>query len=313
MAHGTRTFLALFLTHLMVAVGFPVSTAYAEYYGRFLSQPTGQFLRESNAPRSLFRLSEDLQFEDPNGLFWTAPAGEVVDGASIPAFVWILTGGPFGQLHTPAAIIHDYYCCARNRNFDDTHRAFHRGLLAEGVSPLMARAMYWAVAIAGPGAWTVTADEAPPTPCRELGEQGRVIHNNYEYLTQRERKILVAKHFAMVRTYAATQGRLIDVVHGIPIPAEGAATEAHLATLQKAVRLRFAEHPVADLGLFTAPLTDELKGFEQVRGWQPGQIAEIDAFMKSAGLSYTSHSQAPRLVADPLNDDFPDIPKDIVQ
>ena len=40
-------------------------------------------------------LLNELRYTDPKGVIWIAPAGSVIDGASIPRALWSLMGGPF--------------------------------------------------------------------------------------------------------------------------------------------------------------------------------------------------------------------------
>src|SRR4051812_47073430 len=44
--------------------------------------------------RSMTLLNE-LRYTDPDGIVWIAPAGSMVDGASIPRSLWTFMGGPF--------------------------------------------------------------------------------------------------------------------------------------------------------------------------------------------------------------------------
>ncbi len=40
-------------------------------------------------------LLNELRYTDPKGVVWIAPAGSVIDGASIPRSLWSFMGGPF--------------------------------------------------------------------------------------------------------------------------------------------------------------------------------------------------------------------------
>src|SRR5438270_6470494 len=56
--------------------------------------------RWENDGRTMTLLSE-LRYTDPQGVAWIAPAGSVVDGASIPRSLWSIMGGPFrSEEHT---------------------------------------------------------------------------------------------------------------------------------------------------------------------------------------------------------------------
>ncbi len=109
-----------------------ISNASAEpYFGKFVGVVSGDFI--SGTDPQLFKLDQPFTFVDPNGLNWTAPSGEVVDGASIPWWAWTIVGSPFTDNNIRASVIHDYYCCAKTRNYLDTHTAFWRALRLSGV------------------------------------------------------------------------------------------------------------------------------------------------------------------------------------
>ena len=52
-------------------------------------------------------LVTELRYTDPKGEVWVAPAGSVTDGASIPRYLWSLTGGPFEGQYRNASVLHD--------------------------------------------------------------------------------------------------------------------------------------------------------------------------------------------------------------
>ena len=54
---------------------------------RFEGEVRTQWLRHRGPDRRM-KLLEDFAFVDDNGVRWEAPAGSVVDGASIPEFLW---------------------------------------------------------------------------------------------------------------------------------------------------------------------------------------------------------------------------------
>ncbi|MCH8031223.1 MAG: DUF1353 domain-containing protein, partial [Bacteroidetes bacterium] len=81
----------------------------------------------------------------PDDVRWTAPAGDIIDGASIPRGLWTIVGAPFDGLYRKASVIHDVGCVRRTRSMDDTHRAFYYACRLGGVSEAKALLMYWAV------------------------------------------------------------------------------------------------------------------------------------------------------------------------
>lgn len=110
--------------------------------GRFEGEVKTEWLDEDH--RSM-RLLEDFHYIDPDNDRWTAPAGDIIDGASIPQGLWTLVGAPFDGPYRKASVIHDVGCVRRTRSMEDTHRAFYYACLLEGVSETKALLMYWAV------------------------------------------------------------------------------------------------------------------------------------------------------------------------
>lgn len=98
-------------------------------------------------------LSLPITFIDKNGEHWPVPAGAHIDGASIPRFLWSITGAPYSGRYRKASVIHDWYCSIRTRTSDATHTMFYEAMLVSGVSRNKAGIMYAAVRYAGPK-WT---------------------------------------------------------------------------------------------------------------------------------------------------------------
>lgn len=115
----------------------------------------------------LWRCSSGWQFE-VGGVPFCIPAGYEFDKASIPAVLW---GPPFNYLPdglcTVPALEHDFLCDIFTGGSDwlrlrlgaipkaptaaEIHRHFYIRLLAEGVRPSKAKAMFQAVNNFGPG------------------------------------------------------------------------------------------------------------------------------------------------------------------
>ncbi len=96
------------------------------------------------------KLLEDFIYIDPEGNSWITPAGHSVDGASIPRVFWSITGGPFSGKYRASSVIHDYYCDAKTRPWEDVHRNFYFGMRASGVEENKAKLMFAAVHAFGP-------------------------------------------------------------------------------------------------------------------------------------------------------------------
>ena len=94
--------------------------------------------------RSMTLLSE-IRYTDPKGVVWVAPAGSVVDGASIPRSLWTLMGGPFEGRYRNASVLHDVAYDERDRPPRDCDRMFYNAMRCSGVGALEAKTMYYAL------------------------------------------------------------------------------------------------------------------------------------------------------------------------
>jgi hypothetical protein len=115
-------------------------------YGKF---PLPLDLRLAGDGRTATLLS-DFIFEDAKGATWNVPAGTVVDGASIPRGLWSIIGTPWTGLYREASVTHDFYCEKKSKRWEEVHRMFFDGMMANGVSSTQAKIMYAAVYRFGP-------------------------------------------------------------------------------------------------------------------------------------------------------------------
>ena len=96
-------------------------------------------LSEVGPDRSM-RVRERFAFVDGNGRRWEVPAGAVVNGASIPEFLWALFGPPFVGDYRRASVLHDYYY-----NLVDSlevDRMFFEAAIVDGLDEQKAKIMY---------------------------------------------------------------------------------------------------------------------------------------------------------------------------
>lgn len=98
------------------------------------------------------RLLKDLTFVDRAGLVWKAEAGDITDGASIPAVFLTITGPRFERHFLPAAIVHDHYTDPAHlvRSWRATARVFYEAMRANRMPAVKAKLMYYAVYAFGP-------------------------------------------------------------------------------------------------------------------------------------------------------------------
>jgi len=116
------------------------------------------------------RLVEPFEFVGPDGRRWPVPPGTIVDGASIPQFLWSLIGAPFEGLYRDASVLHDHYCETRTRAASDVHQMFKDAMITSGVGTSRAWLMYKAVDKFGPR-W-----EAPNLPA-----ECEIITEDYDF------------------------------------------------------------------------------------------------------------------------------------
>jgi Protein of unknown function (DUF1353) len=94
--------------------------------------------------RTMTVLSE-LRYTDPQGVVWVAPIGSVVDGASIPRYLWSIMGGPFEGQYRNASVLHDVAYGEKKRPWRDCDRMFYYAMRCSGVNIVEAKTMYYAV------------------------------------------------------------------------------------------------------------------------------------------------------------------------
>jgi hypothetical protein len=100
--------------------------------------------RWENDGRTMTLLSE-LRYTDPNGAVWIAPAGAVVDGASIPRSLWSLMGGPFEGRYRNASVLHDVSYDQHTKPWPECDQMFYNAMRCSGVSAVEAGTMYYAL------------------------------------------------------------------------------------------------------------------------------------------------------------------------
>lgn len=122
------------------------SQCMAQDYGAFI----GSVIAKWNTDGRTMTLIAPFAYKDPTGFQWDAPAGSVVDGASIPRFAWSIIGGPFEGKYRDSSVIHDVACVAQKQPWELVHRAFYTGMLTSGVDAIKAKTMYAAVYHFGP-------------------------------------------------------------------------------------------------------------------------------------------------------------------
>lgn len=115
-------------------------------FGRF----EGDVVASWDADGRNMTLRENFVYVDSQDRHWTAPAGAVVNGASIPAAFWTFIGGPFEGKYRKASVVHDVGCVEMTVMWEDVHRMFYEACRCGGVDEKMAKMLYYAVYHFGP-------------------------------------------------------------------------------------------------------------------------------------------------------------------
>lgn len=110
-------------------------------WGHFNGEPVTKWNPDG---RSMTLLTE-LRYTDPNGFVWVAPIGSVVDGASIPRYLWSIMGGPFEGQYRKASVLHDVAYGQKKRPWQDCDRMFYYAMRCGGVNAVQAKTMFYAL------------------------------------------------------------------------------------------------------------------------------------------------------------------------
>jgi hypothetical protein len=117
------------------------SASVASKWGTYNGEPVTKW----NPDGRTMTLLTELHYTDPNGVVWVAPIGSVVDGASIPRYLWSLMGGPFEGKYRNASVLHDVAYGEKRRPWQDCDRMFYYAMRCSGVSAVEAKTMFYAL------------------------------------------------------------------------------------------------------------------------------------------------------------------------
>lgn len=126
--------------------GVVAGTSASAPWGRFVGDVVARWHDDGRS----MTLVDPFAYVDPRDLRWDAPAGAVVNGASIPRAFWSLIGGPFEGRFRDASVVHDVACEERRRAWQEVHRMFYEACRCGGVAAATAKTMYYAVHHFGP-------------------------------------------------------------------------------------------------------------------------------------------------------------------
>lgn len=117
---------------------------------------------ESDGPDREMMLLAPFSFVDESNVTWNVPRGAIVDGASIPKWLWTLVGSPYVGDYRRASVVHDYFCDVRTKPSDAVHLMFYEAAITGGVSVGGAKILYAGILIDGPRWKIITPAGALP-------------------------------------------------------------------------------------------------------------------------------------------------------
>ena len=92
-----------------------------------------------------FRLLEEFAFVDASGEVWRVSKGTEVEGSCFPSQFTRFLGHPFSGPQRRAAVVYEVSCQKRERGWREVQRMFHEAVLLDGVTPVEAKVMYFAL------------------------------------------------------------------------------------------------------------------------------------------------------------------------
>lgn len=120
-------------------------------HGSFSGNPITEWLVDSKGIDRNMKVIENFWYIDPEARKWPAPAGSIINGASIPRPLWSLVGSPYTDDYRRASIVHDVACDDPKVDRKEADKMFFHACRAGGCTPLQARWLYAGVRI---GAWS---------------------------------------------------------------------------------------------------------------------------------------------------------------
>jgi uncharacterized protein DUF1353 len=137
-------------------------------FGHFEGDVVTRWLTDPDDDDRDMELAEPFTYVDPGGKRWEAPAGRVINGATIPPWLWSTVGSPYVGNYRRASVIHDVACEDQTEPSETVHLMFYHAMRCGGVKPAEAMVMYQAVKNWGPswlGDTTIKASmPLSPTP-----------------------------------------------------------------------------------------------------------------------------------------------------
>lgn len=279
MKSSLRSVLSCILLSLATSISFA-----QENFGEFLDKLRGVFIPDAK-PRPVFKLDAEFRFKDPNGFLWAAPAGQEVDGASIPQPFWSLIGGPFEGPYISASVIHDHYCKTKERTAHDTHCNFYYGMRSADVPEWKAKLMHWAVETFGPS-WKLDKRVVLRQSCTAVGQATtcssvptiEVAMISIPPVDLSDPTVLaaaVSKTNAVARTLLTTRGEFLDVTTAGAVRATPDNIQQNSASYRQVFASKDLSSSTARLGLLSQSAGTSLADVKPWAGNRLPRLSEV--------------------------------------
>lgn len=175
--------------------------------GLFSGNPKTEWLSDKGNDRDM-RVLEDFWYIDPAGRRWEAPAGTIINGASIPRTLWSSVGSPYTGDYRRAALVHDAAVGTAGVLRTDADSMFYYACLAGGCSLLQAKMLYAGVRI---GAWANSQQVLAMEPAAMLPDATRLPgQQTPRELEVRARYTVIANQLANTSDNFADIQRVVD-------------------------------------------------------------------------------------------------------
>ncbi|SHG67119.1 DUF1353 domain-containing protein [Massilia sp. CF038] len=138
--------------------------------GIFSGNPKTEWLSDKGSDRDM-RVLDAFWYIDPAGRRWDAPAGTIINGASIPRTLWSSVGSPYTGDYRRAALVHDAAMGKEGIRRADADTMFYYACLAGGCSLLQAKMLYAGVRV---GAWASNTQVLSMDPAAQLPDGYRL-------------------------------------------------------------------------------------------------------------------------------------------
>jgi len=161
-------------------------------HGHFSGEPEAVWLTEDGTPDRRMKILHDFSFTDPRSRVWEAPAGSVVDGASIPRALWTVVGSPYTGDYRRASIVHDVACDEAGGNTKKRRaadRMFFHGCRAGGCSIWQSTVLYLGVRVGASAsevpAWHAAASIETAGPRTRRTAEERQLEKDFQRISDR--------------------------------------------------------------------------------------------------------------------------------